>query len=114
MNTNQQGPVVAFGKIDVPPGPWEVYPHAQERNLWMVKTSMGLVIGPIYGREVAIAIAATPDLLAAAEGILSKFGHRSDTQLTLGERRVLIETRLAVNAARGRQDGTRSATKAPA
>lgn len=100
MSTNQQGPVVAFGKVNVPPGPWEVYPHTQERNLWMVKTSMGLVIGPIYGREIAMAIAATPELLAAAEGVLSTFGQRSETRLTPGERRVLDETRLAVSLAR--------------
>ena len=46
--------------------PWELYqwggPDAVARDLWCVKTSQGLVIGPIFGAATARLVRAAPEL----------------------------------------------------
>lgn len=51
-------------------GPFEVEKHDPVRDLWMIRSADGLVIGPIYGRGTADLMAAAPTMLAACKRLL--------------------------------------------
>lgn len=47
----------------ITPSPWVVEPYEPIRDLWMVRTSANLLIGPIFGFANAEAVAAAPATL---------------------------------------------------
>ena len=55
--------------LPLTPAPWTVEPHTPQRDLWTVRTSFGLVIGPIFGKRNAHAVAKAPATLPALEHI---------------------------------------------
>lgn len=61
---------IVIHNTPITPAPWEFYqwggPDAEARDLWMVRISLGLVIGPIFGKKNAQLIAAAPVLYQAA------------------------------------------------
>jgi hypothetical protein len=48
-------------------GPYQVEAQDEVRDLWMIRSADGLVIGPIFGRGTADLLAAAPTMLAACK-----------------------------------------------
>jgi hypothetical protein len=66
--TQARDPLVQWDNPLTPP-PWTVEPHTPARDLWTVRTSLGLVIGPIFGKINADTIARAPRMLAVLQRI---------------------------------------------
>lgn len=75
------------------PAPWKLEAQDRDRDLWRVRTSEGLVIGPISGKANAMLVALAPSFLAEAVRVTdwtNMGAHRSMKKLITRVRRASL------------------------